>query len=68
MYPCINKFLEYTSKCMYSLQFGFRPQNSTKHALININENIHNSLDCGQESLQSSKTILYKKISEGVLG
>ena len=47
MYSRIIKFLE-NSKCIYSLQFGFRQQHSTNHALINISENIRNALDSGQ--------------------
>ena len=32
---------------IYGLQFGFRQQYSTSHALINITENIRNALDDG---------------------
>ena len=32
---------------IYNLQFGFRQQNSTSHALINITWNIRNALDDG---------------------
>ena len=30
---------------IYTLQFGFRQQDSTSHALINITENIRKTLD-----------------------
>ena len=32
---------------MYNLQFGFRQQYSTSHAVINITENIRKALDDG---------------------
>ena len=32
---------------IYNLQFGFRQQNSTSHALINITWNIRKALDDG---------------------
>ena len=47
MYSRIIKFLE-KFKCIYPLQFGFRQNHSTNHALINITENIRNALDSGQ--------------------
>ena len=34
---------------MYNLQFGFRQQYSTSHALINITENIRKALDDGNK-------------------
>ena len=37
-------FLE-KHKCIYDLQFGFRTKHSTNHALIDITENIRQSLD-----------------------
>ena len=37
-------FLE-KHKCLYDLQFGFRTKHSTNHALIDITENIRQSLD-----------------------
>ena len=40
----IYKFLE-ESQCIYSLQFGFRKQHSTNHALIDITENFRQALD-----------------------
>ena len=49
MYSRIIKFLE-KFKCIYPLQFGFRQNHSTNHALINITENIRNALDSGQFS------------------
>ena len=47
MYSRVMKFLE-TCNCIYSLQFGFRQQHSTNHALINKTENIRSALDSGQ--------------------
>ena len=32
---------------IFNLQFGFRPQFSTPHALINVTENIRKALDDG---------------------
>ena len=39
-------FLDYNN-IIYDLQFGFRQQYSTSHALINITENIPKALDDG---------------------
>ena len=39
-------FLDYNN-IIYELQFGFRQQYSTSHALINITENIRKALDYG---------------------
>ena len=39
MYTFLNK------NVIYNLQFGFRQQHSTSHALINITENIRKALD-----------------------
>ena len=41
MYTFLNK------NVIYNLQFGFRQQYSTFHALINITENIRKALDVG---------------------
>ena len=44
----IEKILEKLMyKRLYDLQFGFRQQYSTSHALINITENIRKALDDG---------------------
>ena len=45
----ISPFGSVTSQIniIYDLQFGFRQQNSTSHALINITENIRKTLDDG---------------------
>ena len=40
MYIFLNK-----SNVIYDLQFGFREQYSTSHAIINITENIRKALD-----------------------
>ena len=40
----LYSFLEH-NKCIYNLQFGFRPIHSTNHALISITEQIKTSLD-----------------------
>ena len=42
LYIFLNK-----NNVIYNLQFGFRQQYSTSHALININENIRKALDDG---------------------
>ena len=46
MYKRLYTFLDYTN-IIYDLQFGFRQQYSTSHALINITENIRKALDDG---------------------
>ena len=46
MYKRLYTFLDY-SNIIYDLQFGFRQQYSTSHALINITENIRKHLDDG---------------------
>ena len=40
----LYKFLE-LHKCLYQLQYGFREDHSTNHALINITESIREALD-----------------------
>ena len=42
LYTFLNK-----NNVIYNLQFGFRQQYSTSHALINITENIRKTLDDG---------------------
>ena len=44
MYKRLYTFVN-NSKTIYNLQFGFRQQYSTYHALINITENIRKTLD-----------------------
>ena len=46
MYKRLYAFLDYNN-IIYDLQFGFRQQYSTSHALINITENIRKVLDDG---------------------
>ena len=46
MYNKLYSFLN-NNKIIYNLQFGFRQQYSTSHALINITENIRKTLDDG---------------------
>ena len=46
MYKRLHNFLNKKS-VIYNLQFGFRQQYSTSHALINITENIRKALDDG---------------------
>ena len=46
MYKRLYTFLN-NINIIYNLQFGFRQQYSTSHALININENIRKALDDG---------------------
>ena len=45
MYMRLYTFLNKT--VIYNLQFGFKQQYSTFHALINITENIRKALDVG---------------------
>ena len=47
LYKRLYAFLDY-SIIIYDLQFGFRQQYSTSHALINITENIRKALDDGK--------------------
>ena len=44
MYKRLYTFLN-NSNIIYNLQFGFRQQYSTSHALINITENIRKAID-----------------------
>ena len=44
MYKRLYTFLN-KNNIIYNLQFGFRQQYSTSHALINITENIRKALD-----------------------
>ena len=44
MYKRLYTFLN-NNNAIYNLQFGFRQQYSTSHALINITENIRKTLD-----------------------
>ena len=46
MYKRLYTFLN-KNNVIYNLQFGFRQQYSTSHALINITENISKALDYG---------------------
>ena len=46
MYKRLHTFLN-NNNVIYNLQFGFRQQYSTSHALINITENIRKALDDG---------------------
>ena len=46
MYKRLYAFLN-KNNVMYNLQFGFRQQYSTSHALINITENIRKALNDG---------------------
>ena len=46
MYKRLYTFLDYNN-IIYDLQFRFRQQYSTSHALINITENIRKALDDG---------------------
>ena len=46
MYKRLHTFLN-NNNIIYNLQFGFRQQYSTSHALINITENIRKALDDG---------------------
>ena len=47
MYTRLYTFLDYNN-IIYDLQFGFRQQYSTSHALINITENLRKALDDGK--------------------
>ena len=46
MYKRLYTFLN-KNNVIYNLQFGFRQQYSTSHALINLTENIRKTLDDG---------------------
>ena len=45
-YKRVCTFLD-KNNVIYTLQFGFRQQDSTSHALINITENVRKTLDDG---------------------
>ena len=47
MYKRLYTFLN-NNNIIYNLQFGFRQQYPTSHALINITENIRKALDVGK--------------------
>ena len=47
MYKRLYKFLN-DNNILYDLQFGFRQNFSTTHALINLTENIRQALDEGK--------------------
>ena len=49
MYERLYTFLS-SNNIIYNLQFGFRQQYSTSHALVNITENIGKDLDGGNKS------------------
>ena len=67
MYKRLSNFLD-INKLMYLLQFGFRPKNSTNHALINLTESIRQFLDevsfgCGIfVDLQKAFDTVYHKV------
>ena len=44
MYKRLNNFL-LINNCIYDVQFGFRKQHSTNHALIHVIEDIRNAMD-----------------------
>ena len=46
MYSRLYKFFN-DNKLIYQLQFGFRQNYSTSHAIINLTEDIRNNLDQG---------------------
>ena len=48
MYKRLYTFLN-NNNIIYNLQFGFRQQYSTSHALINITENVRKALDDGNK-------------------
>ena len=50
MYKRLYEFL-LKHNCIYDLQFGFREQHSTTHALLNLTENISNALDKNEFSV-----------------
>ena len=54
MYKRLYTFLN-DNNIIYNLQFGFRQQYSTSHALINITENIRKALDDGNIGLDLQK-------------
>ena len=44
---CKRLYTFLSKNVIYNLQFGFRQQYSTSHALINLTENIRKTLDDG---------------------
>ena len=47
VYNCLYKFFE-DNKLVYNLQFGFRQNHSTTHALIHLTKKIREQLDSGK--------------------
>ena len=62
MYKTLYTFLN-NNNIIYNLQFGFRQHYSTSHALINVTENIIDSLDDSGVSL----LVLTPKIARKVI-
>ena len=46
MFTRLYSFLE-SNKCIYDLQFGFRKKHSTNHALLNMTQQIKETMDKG---------------------
>ena len=56
MYKRLYTFLN-NNNIIYNLQFGFRQQYSTSHALINITENVRKALDDGNKGCGDFKNL-----------
>ena len=57
LYSFLNK-----CNCIYDLQFGFRAQHSTKHALLSLAEKIQEALDSkGGGDLHVESSLTYRK-------
>ena len=67
MYKRSYTFLNNKS-IIYNLQFGFRQQYSTSHALINITENIRKALDDGNIGCGDHQILLIKLNHYGICG
>ena len=56
LYSFLNKY-----NCIYELQFGFRAQHSTNHALLILAEKIREALDSKGGNLHVESSLTYRK-------
>ena len=56
LYSFLNK-----CNCIYELQFGFRAEHSTNHALLSLTEKIREALGSKGENLHVESSLTYRK-------